>query len=82
MTWLAIVQLLLSIVNSVMNRLGDAKQQQIGEDTYVRKLLAELIVRLQVAKQIDIDSADWTDDDVDRILQRYYRAEGSTGDQQ
>jgi hypothetical protein len=76
MTWLKLVIMLLQLVTAIMKGRSDLEQQQIGEDRVVKQLLADFIVRSKIAKQIDIDSADWSREHIDSILSKYYRDEG------
>lgn len=75
--WLTIIRLLLTIVAAIIKSRSDKQQQQIGADRVVSKTLLELALRTRVAKEIDLDSNEWSADDVDSILQRYYRNEGA-----
>lgn len=74
--WLAIAKLLLKIVAAIIKRRSDIEQQQIGADRVVQAQLIEIIERTKLARHIDEASVNWDDDDVDSILQRYYRNEG------
>lgn len=75
-----IIRLLLSVVSLLIRRADDAKQQEIGKDELIREQLAGMAVRLRIAKEIDVSVSSMSDDDIDRVLQSYYRAEGAGGD--
>lgn len=75
--WVAVIKMLLEIAVLFMRQRSDAEMKQIGEDNAVRKALAELTVRSSIARDIAIDSESWDREHIDRILQRYYRNEGS-----
>lgn len=68
-----LVKALLQLVILFVQRMGDEKQRQLGRDEIVRKSLAELVVATQSAKAVDVASASWTADDVNRILRDSFR---------
>lgn len=73
MSYVAIIKLLLSLANMFMKRLSDAQQQQIGADRVVKDNLVDLIQVTNIAKEVDVASDYYTDDDIDNILQDHYR---------
>lgn len=73
MDWIAIVRLLLGIVNTVVQRLDDAKQQEIGKDAVVKEQLESLVEHLSLAKTIDDRVDRMSDTDVDHVLRNDYR---------
>lgn len=70
---ITIVRLLLSIVSALIKSANDAKQREIVKDELVRQQLSELVVNLKIAKQIDLRTKYMSDDDIDDVLQPYYR---------
>lgn len=73
MGWAMLVKALLQLVILFVQRMDDEKQRQLGRDEIVRKSLAELVVATQSAKAVDVASASWTVDDVNRILRDSFR---------
>lgn len=73
MDWIAIVRLLLGIVNTVVQRLDDAKQQEIGKDAVVKEQLEGLVKSLGHAKFIDDRVDRMSDADVDNVLRNDFR---------
>lgn len=73
MSAIAVIRLLLGLANWIISRVSEAEQRKIGEDEYVRKSLLTLATSSRIAKRIDASSNSLSHDDVDRILQNYYR---------
>lgn len=71
--WLQIIVALLNIVAVIIRSRSDKEQQAIGANDVIRKALAELVTRVQIAKKIDLDSDDWDREHIDSILSKYYR---------
>lgn len=72
---LQIIKGLLSIVSLLMKWADEATQRKLGEDLYVKQQLADMSVRIGMAKKIDIHSDEYTDADIGVILRGYYRKE-------
>ncbi len=68
-----VILALLKIVTAIMKSRSDKEQQEIGRNDEIRKQLAELAVRSNIARQIEIDSQHWDASHVDDILRKYYR---------
>lgn len=73
MSWLKVVILLLQLVTTIVRSRSDKEQQEIGKNELVRQQLAELAVRTQIARKIDLDSEGWDREHIDRILHDRFR---------
>lgn len=76
MNWLVLIQFLLKLANLVMNKLSEQELRKVIQDETTRKLLSDLAIKAKVSKAIDLNINNADDDDIDRILQSRYRAEG------
>ena len=76
MSWVLVIQLLLKLTNLVMNKISEQELRKVVEDEIIRKQLVDLSIKSKISKAIDLNIGNATDDDIDRILQRHYRAEG------
>lgn len=68
-------KLLLTGLSFVSKKLDERQQRAIGRDREVKKILAEIAMRSRIAKKIDVQSSNLSDDAVASILHEYYRDE-------
>lgn len=73
MTWAVIIKLMLQLVVQFTSWLSDEQQQKLGRDAEIADALTTIATRTGIAKSIDLASAGWTADDINKQLHDFWR---------
>ena len=75
-----IVLWIVQLVMYLIEHMSDSNQRKVVQDELVKDALDKLNRKKAIAEQIDADSSDLSDADVDNILRDLYREDKPTSD--